>query len=211
MKGIRSKQFGGGIALFIVFEGPDGSGKTMLAQAFTAHLRDKGIDALYTFEPTSDGAYGQQVRELLKTSRACDPIALSDLLTADRGDHLTKTILPALSKGQWVVCDRYKYSALAYQQAQGVDAAYLIESNSKYQSPDMVFILQPKSVDTLLDRMERRGTQTDLFEKRAFLIQTLEFYNKMPSYFPNDVIHFLDAECAVFELIQRISAYIWNC
>lgn len=194
--------------MFIVFEGPDGSGKTTLAQAFTEHLCNKGIDALYTFEPTSDGVYGQQIRELLRSNRACDPVVLSDLLTADRGDHLTRTILPALSSGKWVICDRYKYSALAYQQVQGVDAAYLIESNSNYQYPDIVFILRPKSVDTLLDRMQQRGTQAELFEKRDFLTQTLKLYSKMPSYFPNEVIHFLDAECAISELIQRIDACI---
>ena len=194
--------------MFIVFEGPDGSGKTTLAQAFTAHLRNRGINALYTFEPTLEGTYGRQIQKLLRSNCVCNPIELSDLLTADRGVHLATTILPALLEGKWVICDRYKYSALAYQQTQGVNPAYLIESNSKYQNPDITFILRPKSVDTLLERMARRGPSVELFEQKSFLVQTLEFYDKMPSYFPNEVIHFLDAECTVFKLIQKIDTYM---
>lgn len=194
--------------MFIVLEGPDGSGKTTLAQAFTAHLNNKGINALYTFEPTTNEKYGQPIRKLLKKHLVCSPTDLSDLLTADRGEHLSKTILPALAEGKWVICDRYKYSALAYQQSQGIDAAYLIESNRKYLVPDITFILRPKNIDTLLQRINHRNMPAELFEKKAFLLQTLEFYDKMPDYFPTEIFCFLNAENSVPNLIAKMDTFI---
>ena len=161
--------------MFIVLEGPDGSGKTTLAQALTENLNNLGHHVLYTFEPTVNSEYGHEARKLLKSNQILDPIYISDLLTADRGCHLKETVLPALADGKWIVCDRYKYSALAYQQMQGVDAQYLIESNRKYRIPDAVFILRPQKVSTLLERIMQRGQQTEYFEKKRFLEGVIGF------------------------------------
>lgn len=194
--------------MFIVLEGPDGSGKTTLAQALTESLQSLGLQVLYTFEPTTSGEYGSKVRAALKAEQVCDPVYISDLLTADRSWHLETVVLPALATGRWVVCDRYKYSALAYQQMQGVDAQYLIESNRKYLVPDVIFILQPQKLTTLLERIARRNEQVVLFEKKQFLKGVLEFYGRMKEYFPEENIHFLDAEIPTPHLIEEIIEYL---
>ena len=190
--------------MFIVLEGPDGRGKTTLAHALAEHLNHMGLQVLYTFEPTVDSEYGHEIRRLLQGEKTCDPVHISDLMTADRKYHLEMTILPALTDGQWVVCDRYKYSALAYQQMQGVDAQYLIESNRKYRVPDAIFILQPRTVSILLERIVQRSKRTEYFEKAHFLEGVLEFYNKMTAYFPDENIRFLDAELSTPDLIEEI-------
>lgn len=194
--------------MFIVLEGPDGSGKTTLAQALTESLRRLGLQVLYTFEPTTSSEYGYAVRKILKAEQICDPVYISELLTADRGCHLETVVLPAIADGKWIVCDRYKYSALAYQQMQGVDAQYLIESNRKYLVPDVTFILQPQKLSTLLERITRRSEQTEYFEKRHFLEGVLGFYNRMMDYFPEENIRFLNAELPILNLIEIITEYL---
>ena len=49
----------------------------------------------------------------------------ADLFVEDRKYHIETLIAPALAKGENIVCDRYKYSAMVYQQLQGVDITYL--------------------------------------------------------------------------------------
>ena len=198
------------IDMFIVLEGPDGSGKTTLAQALTESLCHLGLQVLYTFEPTTSSEYGNDIRKILKAEQTCDPAYISDLLTADRGYHLETVILPALADGKWIVCDRYKYSALAYQQMQGIDAQYLIESNRKYLVPDVTFILQPQKLSTLLDRIVRRNEEREYFEKKHFLEGVLEFYSRMMEYFPEENIHFLDAELPIPNLTQKITEYLYD-
>lgn len=194
--------------MFIVVEGPDGSGKTTLAKALAERLHRLGLQVLYTFEPTTSSKYGNEVREILRAEQVCDPVYISNLLTADRGYHLETVILPALANGKWVICDRYKYSALAYQQMQGVDAQYLIDSNRTYLVPDVTFILQPQTLSTLLDRIVRRNEQTDYFEKERFLAGVLEFYKRMTDFFPEENILFLDAEFPIPNLIEKITGYL---
>ena len=194
--------------MFIVLEGPDGSGKTTLARALTEHLKHLGLQVLYTFEPTADNEYGHKVRRLLQGHRTYNPVCISDLMTADRRCHLETTILPALANGQWVVCDRYKYSALAYQQMQGVDAQYLIKSNQKYRIPDAIFILRSRTVPLLLERIAHRSEGTEYFEKEYFLEKVLEFYNNMMDYFPEENIRFLNAEHSTPDLIEEIIRYL---
>lgn len=194
--------------MFIVLEGPDGSGKTTLAQALTKNLKYLGQRVLYTFEPTEDNEYGCEIRRLLKGNKSYDPVYISDLMTADRRCHLETIILPAHANGEWIVCDRYKYSALAYQQMQGVDVRYLIESNRTYLIPDVVFILRPRSVTTLLERIVQRDNQIECFENKRFLEGVMRLYDKMPVYFPEENIHFLDAELPIACLITQISSYL---
>jgi dTMP kinase len=96
---------------FIVFEGGEGSGKSTQA----ARLAER-MGALLTREPGGT-AIGAEVRRLLLSTRtaALDDRAEALLMAADRAQHVSEVIEPALQAGQHVVCDRYIGSSVAYQ------------------------------------------------------------------------------------------------
>jgi dTMP kinase len=101
---------------FITFEGLDGVGKSTQIENLARWLRERGIDAIITPEPGGT-ALGQKLRTVLLSSRTSglSPLAELALLFADRAQHIDELILPALHRGQWVLCDRFTDSSVAYQ------------------------------------------------------------------------------------------------
>lgn len=114
---------------FIVFEGGEGAGKSTQVQRLAEALRARGEDVVTTREPGgSPGA--EAIRQLLVSGDAARWSAETEalLINAARMDHLDRTIRPALAKGQWVICDRFADSTMAYQgYAMGADRAWLEE------------------------------------------------------------------------------------
>jgi dTMP kinase len=112
---------------FIVFEGGEGAGKSTQVQRLADALRTRGEDVLTTREPGgSPGA--EAIRALLVSgeTQRWSPETEALLINAARADHLERVIRPALAKGQWVVCDRFADSTMAYQgYGMGVDRAWL--------------------------------------------------------------------------------------
>ncbi len=101
---------------FITFEGGEGAGKSTQVKRLLAALTGLGISTVATREPGgSEGA--EAIRALLVTGEAArwDPWTEALLHSAARRDHLLKTVWPALERGDWVVCDRFADSTLAYQ------------------------------------------------------------------------------------------------
>lgn len=107
---------------FITFEGGDGAGKTTLIESVYETLVSKGKDVLKTREP-GGSPVGVEIRKLILHSQTpltkkCELF----LFLADRAEHVDKVILPALEKGQTVLCDRFNDSTIAYQSgARGLD------------------------------------------------------------------------------------------
>lgn len=102
--------------LFIVFEGPDGAGKSVQAQSLVGRLQARGLEVVYSREPGGT-ALGEQVRHIVNdpgpTLRG--PKADVLLYSAARAQHVDEVIRPALEAGRVVVCDRYATSTMAYQ------------------------------------------------------------------------------------------------
>jgi len=100
---------------FISFEGGEGCGKSTQIKLTTEWLKDLGIDVVSTFEP-GDTALGKELRKLL-LSGAFENAPQAELLMflADRAQHVSEVINPALDAGKWVLCDRYSDSTIAYQ------------------------------------------------------------------------------------------------
>ena len=104
----------------ISLEGGEGVGKSTQARALAAALRERGIDVVLSREPGgSDGA--EAIRDLLLSGSddRFGPEAEALLFAAARADHVRRTIRPALDAGQWVLCDRFIDSSLAYQGGAG--------------------------------------------------------------------------------------------
>ncbi len=107
---------------FIVIEGIDGCGKTTQIDEISKWLPTSGLmrenaKLIKTREP-GGSLLGKKLRTLiLDNNKTNKPSALAELLlySADRAEHVSKIISPALAKGDWVVSDRFSDSTLAYQ------------------------------------------------------------------------------------------------
>lgn len=103
---------------FITLEGGEGVGKSTQLKALAEALRGRGIEVVTTREPGgSPGA--EAVRALLLHDHSWPAGAEALLFAAARGDHVAKTIKPALARGAWVLSDRFVDSSLAYQGGAG--------------------------------------------------------------------------------------------
>src|SRR5689334_2932080 len=101
---------------FITLEGPEGSGKSTQAARLRARLEEAGHQVVLTREPGST-ALGQQLRTVLFDPKGppLAPMTEAMILSADRAQHVSEVIAPALTAGMTVVSDRYFDSMLAYQ------------------------------------------------------------------------------------------------
>lgn len=101
----------------IVLEGIDGSGKSTQAELLAGAL-----GAELTHEPGAT-VLGQALRRMLlgedASTRSAQPVPVARaealLMAADRAQHVTEIVRPALAAGRWVVSDRFSASTLAYQ------------------------------------------------------------------------------------------------
>jgi dTMP kinase len=104
--------------LLIAFEGGEGSGKTTQARLIAIWLRELGYDVETTHEPGGTKV-GMRLRALLLDTAhtGMSPRAEALMYAADRAEHVTSVIEPALERGAIVITDRYVDSSLAYQGA----------------------------------------------------------------------------------------------
>ena len=193
--------------IFIVLDGLDGSGKSTVAKMLHEHICSKeGYNALLTSEPT-DGKYGREIRKMLAEEKNPKENAgkMLELFVKDRQEHLKDTILPFLEKENGkknaVICDRYYYSTIAFQSAQGMDTTSIIEKNKNFLKPDIVLIMDINP-EIALKRIEYR--KNEKFEKLEFMKELREIFLKLPKIV-QDNIHIIDASRsnkAVFEQIR---------
>jgi dTMP kinase len=134
------------LALFVCFEGGEGSGKSTQAKALYRHLLKVGTPVVLYHEPGTT-PMGRHVRHLLKSPKTTDisPLAELFLIAAARAQLVTELIHPNLERGTAVVCDRYVYSTVAYQgYGRGIDMKVIqVVNNSATQGllPDLVVLL----------------------------------------------------------------------
>lgn len=155
---------------FITFEGTEGVGKsTQLANAADA-LKGLGVDVVVTREPGGT-PMAESIRELLLAPRdeSVDETTELLLMFAARAQHLNTRILPALERGQWVLCDRFTDATFAYQGGgRGVSSERIAMLESLVQGdvrPDHVILLDAP-VETGMKRARSRG-DLDRFEQEA--------------------------------------------
>jgi len=167
---------------FVVFDGPDGSGKSTQFRRFCAYLHGHGIDPCQVREP-GGSAIGEQIRKILLDPANVEMDVRCEMLLymASRAQLVATRIRPALQRGQFVIADRFISSTVAYQgTAGGVPVEEILAVGNAAVAglvPDLVVIFDVDQevagtrLNPLLDRIESRGANYHRVVRGGFLDQ----------------------------------------
>lgn len=167
---------------FVVFEGPDGSGKSTQLRRLTDALEAANIPHLHVREPGGTPV-GEAIREVLLHRREADMTHLCEMLLymASRAELVHRRILPALRRRELVLADRFVSSTLAYQGAAGgipePDIRAVARVATEACQPDLIVIFDvdqdaaAQRLGLLLDRMEAKGAAFHAKVRAGYLEQ----------------------------------------
>lgn len=117
--------------IFVTLEGCEGVGKSTQLRFLREYIEQTGIPALFTREPGGT-SISEQIRTVLLNpeNKEMDPLTEAYLYAAARAQHVREVILPALQRGELVICDRFVDSSIAYQgHARGLGIDVVAEIN----------------------------------------------------------------------------------
>ena len=198
---------------FLVFEGLDGSGKSSLMNQLQNYLTDKNISFVKTREPGGT-RIGDQLRELILAKADDAPTARTELLLyeASRSQHVDQIIRPALERKQWVLCDRFTASSVAFQsggrQILDEQVHWLNDFATDSLKPDLNILLD-LTVEESQKRRLRRSVQAGGAEDRIESEKT-DFHERVRAAFLKQAVQepqcwlVLDASKAPEELFSNL-------
>jgi dTMP kinase len=171
---------------FITFEGLDGVGKSTQLENLANYLRERCLDVITTREPGGT-ALGEKLRTVLLSSRTAglSPRTELALMFADRAQHIDEQILPALERGQWVLCDRFTDSSEAYQgggRELGSEIVLQLHKTLCHDLQPDLTILMVSDVARIVARARRRNVEQakDMVEdENRFEKESRVFYNRV--------------------------------
>ena len=117
---------------FIAFEGCEGAGKSTQMRLLSETMQKRGVAHVVTREP-GGGPISEAIRKIILDGKNA---AMTDecealLYAAARAQHLADVVLPALGRGETVLCDRYIFSSFAYQgYGRGLSLEFLRQINA---------------------------------------------------------------------------------
>lgn len=187
---------------FITLEGGEGVGKSTLIQRLSSWLVSAGATVVVTREPggtpLADG-----VRQLFKAPPGDEQITPETealLVSAARAQHISQLVLPALRRGDWVLCDRYIDSTRVYQGLlNGIpmnELDWLIKFSTGGLVPDITFLLDC-DVDVSLKRISQSDASRDDAARydhasRAVHERLRDGFRRVAGFYPNR-FYILDA------------------
>ena len=200
------------MALFITFEGGEGSGKTVQAKTLYRRLSKLAIPALLTHEPGGT-SLGEKIARWLKWAQDADISPLAELLmfNASRAQLVEMVIRPNLQKGKVVICDRYTDSTIAYQSCGRGLALEMVKATNNIAlgglKPSLTVLLDIPTEEGLTRKRVKRH---DRFEQEdiAFHQRVREGYLKLAADEPERwlVIDASQSKAEIGEIIwQRVN------
>ncbi len=197
------------MALFITFEGGEGSGKSTVIKEIVKYFSEKNIPFIMTREPGGT-PIGEQIREVIlsNNNKAMDIKTEALLFAASRRQHLVEKIWPTLKEGTNVLCDRYLDSSLAYQgfaRGLGIDTVLNINSYATENTfPDLTlfFDVDPKiGLERINKNSSREVNRLDL-EKMTFHENVRKGYVELSKRYPKRYV-VIDASKSLDEVIKQ--------
>lgn len=195
---------------FIVFEGPDGSGKTTQLKLLAQKLVKFGYDVVTTREPGGT-KISEDIRNILLDVKNTDMHSKTEafLYASARAQHVEELIKPALKAGKMVLCDRFTDSTIAYQgYGRNLDKEFLTDINKLATGglkPDLTIILDldpllakeriRKNREALEDRIEQ--------EKLDFHQRVRQGFLKLAQENPQKYL-VIDGTLACEEIAQKV-------
>jgi len=166
---------------FITFEGIEGSGKSTQIKKIANHLNQTNLSHIVTLEPGGTPV-GQKLRKIIldPTTNFRSPLTEVMLFYADRLEHVQQVLIPNLTQGKIILCDRYLDSTTAYQiGGRGIDPT-LIENLNKTipLKPDLTILYDIDPQEGL--KRAKNRSQLDRFEQ-----ETLTFHQKVRQAYLN--------------------------
>jgi len=190
--------------ILIVVEGIDGAGKSTLAKGLANKLTTLGKDVILTFEPTA-GQYGRRLRESFTSEKRLTLDEELELFMLDRKEHVESLLIPALSKGKVIICDRYYFSTMAYQGARGADPQDIQARNEAfYPVPDLLLIPVLPAREAVNRIRIIRKDRPNNFEQLAYLEKVSMIFDNITG----DYVERLDARLGIEELLgEAVKVY----
>jgi dTMP kinase len=198
--------------LFITLEGIEGVGKSSQLDYISSVLQERGFDCIRTREPGGT-MLGEAVRNILLHGEeySITPQTELMLMFSARCQHIQQVILPALTQGQCVICDRFTDASYAYQGAgRGISEEQIKILEHWVQGglrPDLTLLFDA-SVETGLKRAKDRG-DADRFES-----EELEFFNRVRAAYldrarcDGERIKVINAELSMEDVKAQLSALL---
>ncbi|QJC50165.1 dTMP kinase [Paenibacillus albicereus] len=201
--------------LFITIEGGEGAGKTTLIRSLAKELQARGRSVLTTREPGGI-PIAEKIRSVIldKTHTSMDARTEALLYAAARRQHLVEKVVPALEAGQWVICDRFIDSSLAYQgyaRGLGIEDVWSINRYAIGEwMPDATLWLDvpPElGLARIAASSEREVNRLDL-ETEAFHRRVQEGYRLLHEQEPRRIFR-LDASLAPDSIQEQAMRVLW--
>jgi len=168
--------------ILITLEGIDGSGKSTLIRNIHIALQEQGFDTILTKEPGAS-EIGKEIRKIIQAQNIAFCAKAEYLLfAADRAQHFTELVIPALEQKKLIISDRMADSSLAYQgYGNGLDLE-MINSINKWTMNNIIpnltiFVKVP--VEVALERAKKRGSLSAYEQRENFLHKVAEGFEEL--------------------------------
>lgn len=199
--------------LFITLEGGDGAGKSTQMDNIEKYFEERGYVCTRTREPGGT-PIGEKLREVLLDPNNSEMTSMTEMLiyAAARAQHVSERIMPAIARGEVVICDRYKDSSVAYQ-AYGRGLGEAVSDVNTYAidglEPDITFWLD-LDPDKGRERIgHRESPELDRLEQEQLDFHYRVYDGYRAIYEANkDRIKRIDATKSIEEMKDEIYGYL---
>lgn len=203
---------------FISFEGPDGSGKTTIANEVVKLLKVKFPNkVILTREPGGNNSIiAEDIRNILlnHVDYKINSRAEALLFAASRAQHVNDFILPNLKNNKIVVCDRYIHSSLVYQgyvRNLGIKEVFDINRFAiQGILPDIVILIMLEP-EKCFERIKQNSRNMNRLDRESIQVhkKVYEGYQKLAEKYP-EVIFSVDGSKSIKEVTNDVMKILLN-